>query len=53
MGRTSSTENAVIRSAEAIQKVEGNTGPPVFVRAAGLRGVRDPRHARTSTQGTW
>ena len=42
-----------IRSAETVSAVEGNTKPSVFVRAARLRGVQEPMHARTSTQGTW
>ncbi len=41
------------RSAETVPVVEGNTKPSVFVRAVRLRGVQEPMHARTSTQGTW
>ena len=47
-----SDEIADIRSAETVPVVEGNTKPSVFVRAVRLRGVQEPMHVRTSTQGT-
>ena len=48
-----SDEIADFRSAETVPVVEGNTKPSVFVRADRLRGVQEPMHVRTSTQGTW
>ena len=48
-----SDEIADFRSAETVPVVEGNTKPSVFVRAVRLRGVQEPMHVRTSTQGTW
>ena len=46
-----SDEIADFRSAETVPVVEGNTKPSVFVRAVRLRGVQEPMHVRTSTQG--
>ena len=53
MGRLLSIESSMIGSAEAVVAVEGNTGWTAQVRAAGLRGVKEPRHVRKSCSGTW
>ena len=42
-----------VGSREGMGEAEGNTKPSVFVRAVRLRGVQEPMHVRTSTQGTW
>ena len=48
-----STENLMVRDAEALSLVEGSIRSTDMARGSESRGVEEPMHVRTHCTGTW